>query len=76
MRMRGRFRHARATNSALTSQIQESLSGMRVIKAFGLERSEQTRFESASNTAFAGAYAARTWVAGFGVATFWVIGGS
>src|SRR6266850_429107 len=36
-RLRGRFRLARASNSALTSQIQESLSGMRVIKAFGLE---------------------------------------
>src|SRR5262249_7186755 len=34
--LRGRFRVARASNSALTSQIQESLSGMRVIKAFGL----------------------------------------
>ncbi len=74
VRMRGRFRLARATNSALTSQIQESLAGIRVIKAFGLERSEQSRFESASRTAFAGAYAARTWVAAFGVGTFWVIG--
>src|SRR5258705_191130 len=37
-RLRGRFRLARASNSALTSQIQESLSGMRVIKAFGLDR--------------------------------------
>ncbi len=73
-RLRGRFRVARASNSALTSQIQESLSGMRVIKAFGLEAFEQARFDSASHTAFAGARAARTWVAGFGVGVFWLVG--
>jgi ABC-type multidrug transport system fused ATPase/permease subunit len=73
--LRGRFRAARASNSALTSQIQESLSGMRVIKAFGLEAFEQARFESASRTAFASARAARTWVAAFGVGAFWLVGG-
>jgi ABC-type multidrug transport system fused ATPase/permease subunit len=73
-RLRGRFRVARASNSALTSQIQESLSAMRVIKAFGLEDFEQARFESASRTAFAGARAARTWVARFGVGVFWLVG--
>jgi len=72
--LRGRFRVARASNSALTSQIQESLSGMRVIKAFGLEAFEQARFESASRAAFAGARAARTWVASFGVGAFWLVG--
>ena len=73
-RLRGRFRVARASNSALTSQIQESLSGMRVIKAFGLEAFEQARFESASRAAFAGARAARSWVAAFGVGAFWAVG--
>jgi ATP-binding cassette subfamily B protein len=73
-RLRGRFRVARASNSALTSQIQESLSGMRVIKAFGLESFEQARFDAASRDAFAGARAARTWVAAFGVGVFWVVG--
>ncbi len=73
-RLRGRFRVARASNSALTSQIQESLSGMRVIKAFGLEQVEQARFESASQSAFQGARAARMFVAGFGVGTFWLVG--
>ena len=73
-RLRGRFRVARASNSALTSRIQESLSGMRVIKAFGLESFEQARFESASRAAFAGARAARGWVAGFGVGVFWLVG--
>jgi len=72
--LRGRYRVARATNSALTSQIQESLSGMRVIKAFGLEGFEQARFESASREAFAGASAARTQAARFGVAAFWGVG--
>jgi ABC-type multidrug transport system fused ATPase/permease subunit len=73
-RLRGRFRTARALNSALTSQIQESLAGMRVIKAFGLEAVEQTRFEAASNAAFAGARAARTGVAGIGIGVFWLVG--
>ncbi|HTO54462.1 MAG TPA: ABC transporter ATP-binding protein [Myxococcota bacterium] len=73
-RMRGQFRVARATNSALTSQIQETLTGMRVVKAFGLERLEQERFEAASLTAFDGARTARSWAAGFGVGVFWLIG--
>jgi len=73
-RLRARFRAARALNSALTSQIQESLSGMRVIKAFGLEGFEQSRFESASRAAFAGARSARRWVAGTGVGVFWLVG--
>jgi ABC-type multidrug transport system fused ATPase/permease subunit len=73
-RMRGQFRVARATNSALTSQIQETLTGMRVVKAFGLERLEQERFESTSLAAFDGARTARSWAAGFGVGVFWLIG--
>jgi ATP-binding cassette subfamily B protein len=73
-RLRARFRSARALNSALTSQIQESLAGIRVIKAFGLEGFEQARFEGASRAAFAGARSARSWVAGTGVAVFWVVG--
>ncbi|HXX47555.1 MAG TPA: ABC transporter ATP-binding protein [Myxococcota bacterium] len=73
-RLRSRFRAARASNSALTSQIQESLSGIRVIKAFGLEAFEQARFEKASRAAFASARSARSWVAGTGVGVFWLVG--
>jgi ABC-type multidrug transport system fused ATPase/permease subunit len=73
-RLRAGFRVARETNSALTSRIQESLSGMRVIKAFGLEGFEQARFEEASRSAFAGARGARGMLADFGVASFWAAG--
>ncbi len=75
-RLRARFRVARETNSGLTSRIQESLAGVRVIKAYGLEGFEQARFESASHAAFAGARAARSQLATFGVLVFWVIGAS
>ncbi len=73
-RLRARFRVARETNSALTSRIQESLAGVRVIKAYGLEGFEQARFETASHAAFAGARAARSLLATFGVVVFWVMG--
>jgi ABC-type multidrug transport system fused ATPase/permease subunit len=75
-RLRAAFRIARETNSGLTSRIQESLAGVRVIKAYGLEAFEQARFEAASQAAFAGARAARGLLAIFGVAVFWVIGSS
>jgi len=75
-RLRARFRVARETNSALTSRIQESLAGVRVIKAYGLETFEQARFEEASRAAFAGARDARGSLATFGVLIFWVIGGA
>ena len=42
-----RLPQARASNSALTSQIQETLAGIRVIKAYGAEAREQLRFEAA-----------------------------
>ncbi len=73
-RLRARFRVARETNSRLTSRIQESLSGVRVIKAYGLEGFELSRFEQASRAAFAGAREARSLLASFGVVAFWVIG--
>lgn len=73
-RMRAGFRAARETNSALTSRIQESLSGVRVIKAYGLESFEQARFDAASRAAFAGARDARGLLAGFSVYAFWAAG--
>ena len=73
-RLRVRFRSAREANSALTSRIQETLSGIRVIKAYGAERFEQERFEADSQRAFAEAFRARNMYMVFGVLMFWVAG--
>lgn len=73
-RMRVGFRAAREANSDLTSRIQETLTGIRVIKAYGAELREQTRFESESIHAFDQAAIARSRLARFNVAIFWVVG--
>jgi ABC-type multidrug transport system fused ATPase/permease subunit len=70
------FRAAREANSALTSSIQETLAGIKVIKAYGAERREQERFEAQSREAFRRALGARSRFAVFGVATFWLAGGA
>ena len=57
--MRVAFRAAREHNSALTSMVQASMQGVRVIKAYGAERKEQARFEALSEAAFARSYLAR-----------------
>jgi ABC-type multidrug transport system fused ATPase/permease subunit len=72
-RLRALFRAAREANSALTSRIQESLAGIRVIKAYGLEGYEQSRFERDSLAAFGAAYEARNRLAVFRVAMFWLV---
>ncbi len=71
--MRKSFRHAREANSALTSRIQEVVSGIQVIKSYGAERSEEEEFERASIGAFDRAFDARQRYALFGVATFWIV---
>ncbi len=68
--LRHGFREARERNSELISRIQETLAGMRVIKAFGAEPREQQRFEEASRAAFAGAFDARTRLALYGILSF------
>ena len=73
-RLRIGFRAAREANAGLTARIQETLAGIRVIKAYGAEGREQARFEEGSRTAFEAAYSARAMLAGFGVLTFWVVG--
>jgi ABC-type multidrug transport system fused ATPase/permease subunit len=73
-RMRVRFRRSREASSALTSRIQETIAGMKVIKAYGAESSEQARFERESRGAFAAAYRARSLFAVFNVITFSAIG--
>ncbi len=72
-RLRRGFRQARAANSALTSQIQETLAGIRVIKAYGAEAREQARFEARSREAFAAAFSARSSFAALGVLSFGLV---
>ena len=73
-RMRTRFRRARETNAALTGRIQETLAGIKVIKAYGAEPIEQAAFEEASHGAFKAAFEARNLYAVFGMAMFWIFG--
>jgi ABC-type multidrug transport system fused ATPase/permease subunit len=73
-RLRIGFRAAREANAGLTAHIQETLVGIKVIKAYGGEGREQNRFEEDSRNAFATAYSARTKLAAFGVFTFWIVG--
>jgi len=68
--LRHDFRVARERNSALTSRIQETLAGLKVVKAYGVEAAEQRRFEDASLSAFEAAFAARTRFALLGVLAF------
>jgi ABC-type multidrug transport system fused ATPase/permease subunit len=73
-RLRIGFRAAREAASALTSRIQETLSGVKVIKAYGAEGWEQARFERDSRAAFAAAFAVRSRFAVFKVLVFWIVG--
>jgi len=73
-RLRRRFRDAREANSELTSTIQETLAGIRVLKAYGTEGSAQARFEQRSRAAFARAFEARSLLAIFGMQIFWIGG--
>jgi ABC-type multidrug transport system fused ATPase/permease subunit len=74
--LRRGFRQARASNSALTSQIQETLAGARVIKAYGAEAREQRRYEERSLAAFAAAFRARSAFASLGVIAFLLVAGA
>ncbi|MCC6639765.1 MAG: ABC transporter ATP-binding protein [Deltaproteobacteria bacterium] len=73
-RMRVRFRAAREANSDLTSSIQETLAGIKVLKAYGAEATAQARFEERSRAAFARAFEARSLLAIFGMEIFWTAG--
>lgn len=64
------FRHARERSSALLSRIQETLSAIKVVKAYGAEAFEQERFEAASKSAFAGAFEGRARLAGLGLVSY------
>src|SRR4029453_4323826 len=75
-RLRLRFRRSREATSELTSRIQETLAGVKVIKAYGAEATEQRRFEAASRAAFAAAFEARGLLATYLGALFLVAGGA
>jgi ABC-type multidrug transport system fused ATPase/permease subunit len=70
--LRVRFRSAREAQAALTARVQETLGGIRVLKAYGAEPFELTRFEAASRDAFGAAYAARALFVKFTVLLFWL----
>ncbi len=72
--LRRGFRRAREANSALTSRIQMSFSGIRVAKAYGFTAQFQEQFEDASLHAFEMAFVARRrWVV-YGILAFTVSG--
>jgi ABC-type multidrug transport system fused ATPase/permease subunit len=73
-RMRTRFRLSRERNADLTSRIQETMAGIKVIKAYGAEEREKTAFAAASRQAFAASFGARNLYAVYGMAMFWIFG--
>ena len=73
-RMRTRFRLARETNAALTGRIQETLAGIKIIKAYGAEAAEEEAFSTDSHRAFDAAFKARNLYAVYSMAMFWVFG--
>jgi len=72
--LRQRFRTARETNSTLTSWIQESVLGVRIIKSTGTEASRVHGFHARSRDALAAAFDARVQLAIFGILAFSAIG--
>ena len=73
-RLRTRFRRARERNSALTSWIQESVLGVRVIKATGTEPQRLEGFRERSRNALDAAFRSRVSLAVLGILAFGVIG--
>ena len=72
--LRRRFRHARETNSALTSWIQESVLGIRVIKACHAEAPRAADFVGHSRAALDAAFRSRVSLTVFGILAFGVVG--
>ena len=73
-RLRTAFRHARETNSRLTSWIQESVLGVRIVKATHGEAARERSFRNHSLTAFDAAFRARTLLTVMGILAFAIIG--
>ncbi|HIG43372.1 MAG: ABC transporter ATP-binding protein [bacterium] len=72
--LRVAFRRARERNSRLTSWIQESVVGIRVIKATGNESQRESAFKHLSQDAFAAAFEARVMLTVMGILAFVVVG--
>ncbi|MBD3647960.1 MAG: ABC transporter ATP-binding protein, partial [Pseudomonadales bacterium] len=68
--MRVGFRRARETNSSLTSRIQKSVAGVKVVKANAIEEAEFLRFQHEQRRAFSAAYDARSRWSRFGIYNF------
>ena len=75
-RMRSNSLASRKANSDFTSRVQETFSSARLIKAFGTETKEQTRFEEDSIHAFNASYRTRTLMAVIGIITFTIAAGA
>ena len=73
-RLRMAFRRARETNSRLTSWIQESVLGVRIVKATHGEAARERSFRDHSLTAFDAAFRARTLLTILGILAFAIIG--
>lgn len=72
--LRVTFRRARERNSRLTSWIQESMVGIRVIKATGNESQRESAFQRLSQEAFAAAFEARVMLTVMGILAFVLVG--
>ena len=72
--LRRRFKYARERNSALTSWIQESVLGIRVIKACHAEAPRAAAFVDHSRAALDAAFRARVSLTVLGILAFGVIG--
>lgn len=70
MAMRSSFRKAREANSHLTSRIQKSVAGVKVVKANAIEDDEFDRFQHEQRRAFSAAYDARARWSRFGIYNF------
>jgi ATP-binding cassette subfamily B protein len=75
-RLQAGFRVARARTSDLTASIEELLSSLRVLKAYGAEAWALERFSRESTEAFRGAFTARRLLVGADVAVYAVLGGA
>ena len=72
--LRRAFRTARECNSQLTSWIQESILGVRVVKATRNEDAREGAFQARSSAAFEAAFAARVKLVVLGLLAFVAIG--
>ena len=75
-RMRTKALVARAATSDVTSRLQESFSGLRLIKAYGAEDRIQRQFEEDSVILFHAAYRVRVLMAAVGIITFSIVAGA